>query len=114
MRPERPKSTVTPLALSATRVPIRTALNVAEAEFHQTDSDVDPMARAVPALVSIGTLAIRQNMKVWLVTFNAEQDSEGPPGSPIWVSHKLCVLVDAITGNFIEGYTAGPETRLPS
>jgi len=111
--PAAADTTVAPLTLSETQVPIRTALNVAEAEFHRTDSDVDPLARAVPALVSYGIMAKNQNMKVWLVTFNMEIDSEGIIGSTHWAAHKLCVLVDAISGNFKVAYTCGPDTKLP-
>ncbi len=97
--------------MSEAHVSTRVALNAASAAFGLGDSDVDPNARAVPAIVSVGALPANQNIKAWLVTFDKDTYSQGPigPGRPQMVSHKLCVVVDATTGQYAVAFNAGLE-----
>jgi hypothetical protein len=99
---------VAPLPLSETQVTTRQALNAAEAAFNPTDSDVDPNARAVPAIISVGTAGLNQNVKAWVVVLNKDTYSHGPAWDPVRVKHKLCVVIDATTGQFRVAYNAGP------
>jgi len=36
--------------------------------------------------------------------------SQGPRGSSHFVTHKLCIVIDAATNKYIYVYTAGPKT----
>ncbi|HZS89742.1 MAG TPA: hypothetical protein VFE42_19915 [Chloroflexota bacterium] len=109
-----PETFFAPLALSQTHVSSRQALDAAEAWSGSTDSDVDRSSRAVPAVVSVGQNPLYHNMKAWVVTINADTVSHGPVGSPKFVSHKLCIVIDALTGHFIMAFNAGPENPLRS
>jgi hypothetical protein len=106
------KVTLAPLPLNQTQVSARQALDAAEAQWHATDSDVDPNARAVPAVISVGNGGLVQNVKAWVVTLNHDTESQGPAWDPVRVKHKLVVVIDATTGQYLMAYNAGPSQIL--
>ena len=126
--PWAPDTSYAPLTLSETRITSRQALDAAEAWSSSTDSDIDPNARATPAIVTVGqNPAIHavnpafDHIKAWVVTINRDPGSLGPlttianPTEYVrFVSHKLCIVIDALSGKFIVAYNAGHEDRLNS
>jgi hypothetical protein len=103
------KVTLAPLPLDQAQVSARQALDAAEAAWGATDSDVDPNARAVPAVISVGNGGLTQNVKAWVVTLNHDTHSQGPAWDPVQVKHKLVVVIDATTGKSLMAYNAGPS-----
>jgi hypothetical protein len=103
------KVTLAPLPLDQAQASARHALDAAEAAWGVTDSDVDPNARAMPAVISVGNGGLTQNVKAWVVTLNHDTYSQGPAWDPVQVKHKLVVVIDATTGKYLMAYNAGPS-----
>ncbi|HZS92886.1 MAG TPA: hypothetical protein VFE42_36030 [Chloroflexota bacterium] len=98
-----------PLAVGSQFVTSRQALDSAEAEFGLTDGQIDLTARAVPVVVSVGLTPSLQHIQAWVVTANADLLSAGRPGTQGTITHKMCIIVDAMTGRYIMAYAAGPR-----
>jgi len=93
---------------------IRQALDAAEAAVGTSDASVDLTARPVLASLTVGaspTMASQYYQRTsWLVTFNRDTYSAGPKGAAVYAKHKLVVAIDAVTGQFVIAYDAGPAT----
>jgi hypothetical protein len=98
------------LPASAQHVTARQSINAAEAEFQLTDAQIDPRARAVPVVVSVGDSLAEQHMHAWVVTADVDMQNAGGPGTPHFVTHKFCIVVASTTGKYIMGYQCGPRT----
>src|SRR4051794_3622286 len=61
-----------PRPASEQLVTTRQALDAAEKEFGLTDTQIDPTARVVPAIVSVGLSPQEQHMSVLVVTANVD------------------------------------------
>ena len=89
------------------KVTAAAALNVAEARFGFSDSQVDPSSGLVSAVISLRRDALHQNIKAWVIPLVIDIPGQGPkPGSTMY--HRLCIVVDATTGKFVFAYAADP------
>lgn len=93
-------------------VTARQALDVAEKEFGFSDTQIDPQARAVPVVVSVGPPPHYQNMAAWVVTRDIDWYLPTPLGHKGRQAHKMCIIIDATTGRYIMAYSAGSITQL--
>jgi len=84
------------------------ALALAEERWGLEDSHIDPIAGVARAYVTmVGDPQPRnQNMKVWIVTARMDFQSQGPRGNPRFVTHRLCIMIDAESGKHILSYRA--------
>jgi len=81
------------------------AINVAETTFNLTDSAVDQSIGVIPAVMSIRTDPLHQDEDSWVVTFDTPSRPTGP-GTQGYEYEKLCVVVDASTGQYLWAYPA--------
>jgi hypothetical protein len=89
------------------------AVQVAEAQLGLNDNDIDQSAGVVRAVLSDrGGQPTLQNDAVWIVVANIDAMSQGPAGSAHFITHKMCIVINAATGEFQEAYAAGPKTFL--
>jgi len=101
-----------PLSAGVQVATIRQALDAAEREFGSVDTQVDPIARVVPVVVSIGLTPAYQHMKALVVTTDGPIYLPTRPGTAGQAAYKFCVVIDAVTGKYIMAYPAGPRTTL--
>ncbi len=95
-----------PLPAGQVRVPAIRALQAAEKVWSLSDSDIDPRAGIVRAVVSIEGDVVHQDVRAWLVVADREMPNFAP-GSTI-MYHKIVVVVSAVTGRVVFSYPTSP------
>jgi hypothetical protein len=95
--------------LAHVSLPASAAVQAAKDYWGLSDSDLDTTIGAVSAAYTQPGNPRIQNLPVWIVPANAEVMSQGPRNSPHFVTHKLCIVIDATTGKHVLSYAAGPR-----
>ncbi len=106
--PPRQDAVLAPLPAGQVRVPAIRALQAAEKVWGLSDSEIDPKAGIVRAVVSIEGDVVHQDLKAWLVIADREMPNFAP-GSTI-TYHKVVVVVSAVTGRVIFSYPTEPTS----
>ncbi len=106
--PPRQDAELAPLPAGQVRVPAIHALQAAEKVWGFSDSDMDPKAGIVRAVVSIKGDAVHQHLKAWLVIADRGMPNFAPGSSITY--HKIVVVVSAATGHVVFSYPTDPTS----
>lgn len=85
-----------------------TALAAAKKEFGIRDNEIDYSAGIVKASITIAGDQRHRNERSWIVIVNRTTPSFAP-GTQNGAFRKLCIVVDAVTGQYEYAYTADLE-----
>lgn len=105
--PTRPDILVSPLSASdpGLKISAADAVRAAESQTGLLDSEIDRNIGIVRAIVSIHGNPLHQRERVWIVTADVESHPHAMI-APDVVFHKLCIVIDARTGQYEFGFPA--------
>jgi methionine-rich copper-binding protein CopC len=102
--PQRVDVRYTLLPDTAVKITPQQAVNVAEQRFDLTDQQIDVGIGVVRAVLSVTGMPGHQYDKAWVVTAD---DPIRAPGNGL-LYQKLCVAVDAVTGQVLYAFSVDP------